>query len=192
MTPGDDLGRFRYLELWNIHVVLAVGLELNFRKSPYPPLELYAPRERAERGAAGRGARLERTSSAGSSQQGPQHARQTGNRDDTHTTQLDTHTHTGTCGKVSVRLFSHAQEAQSHRNKAQKIFYTVTAGVRASTRQTRAHRAVRATTLDPRCVSSPRGRHRPVTRRARLRRSAAWRARRRRPDGGACRPSHSA
>ena len=38
MTPGDDLGRFRYLELCNIHVVLAVGLELNFRKSPNPPL----------------------------------------------------------------------------------------------------------------------------------------------------------
>ena len=38
MTPGDDLGRFRYLELCNIHVVLAVGLELNFRKSPTPPL----------------------------------------------------------------------------------------------------------------------------------------------------------
>ena len=33
---------FRYLEveLWNIHVVLAVGLELNFRKSPCPPLPL--------------------------------------------------------------------------------------------------------------------------------------------------------
>ena len=38
VTPGDDLGRFRYLELCNIHVVLAVGLELNFRKSPNPPL----------------------------------------------------------------------------------------------------------------------------------------------------------
>ena len=38
MTPGDDLGRFRYLELCNIHVVLAVGLELNFRKSPNPQL----------------------------------------------------------------------------------------------------------------------------------------------------------
>ena len=38
MTPGDDLGCFGYLELCNIHVVLAVGLELNFRKSPYHPL----------------------------------------------------------------------------------------------------------------------------------------------------------
>ena len=63
---------------------------------------------------------------------------------------------------MALSLFSHAAEkAQSHR-KHKHYLYCNSRGSRASTRQTNqsSHRAVRATTLDPRCVpprSAPAG-----------------------------------